>query len=501
MTKKVGIWIRVSTEDQAQGESPRHHEERARHYAKAKDWEIVEVYRLEGVSGKHVKEHPETNRMIQDLKSGKISGLIFSKLARLARHTRQLLDFAELFQQYKADLVSLQESIDTSSPAGRLFYTLIAAMAQWEREEIADRVRASVPIRANLGKPLGGAAPYGYNWIEHELVLKEDEAAIRKLMFELFAEHKRKKTVANILNEAGHRTRKGAKFSDTTITRLLEDPIAKGLRRANYTQSTGEGKQWELKPKEEWVFTPAPRIVSDELWETCNAILEEQQKKNKRQSKRTRHLFSGVVKCHCDQKMYVPSNMDKYVCVKCRNNIGTKDLEEIFHSQLRSFLVSDKLVEEHLGKYQKAIGDKETLMNKLTSDSKNLHKRMEKLIDLYQADEMPKGGFKSHYEPLFEQHEQIQNRIPEIQGEIDFMKSQLLSSDQIISDASNLYRGWSNLNTSEKRSVIENITKSIIIGEKDEITIKLIQITPKQPSSELTANGQRNDTGSYLQQA
>ena len=119
--KTVGIWIRVSTEDQAQGESPIHHEKRARLYAEAKGWDVVTVYDLSGVSGKSVMEHPEAKRMLRDLKSSAISGLIFSKLARLSRNTRELLDFSEIFREHNGDLISLQELIDTSSPAGQAF--------------------------------------------------------------------------------------------------------------------------------------------------------------------------------------------------------------------------------------------------------------------------------------------------------------------------------------------------------------------------------------------
>ncbi len=173
-------------------------------------------------------EHPETKRMLKDVRSGEINGLVFSKLSRLARSTKELLELADIFKSAKANLVSISENIDTSTPSGMLFFTVISAMAEWEREEISNRVSSSIPIRAKLGKPLGGQAIFGYSWRNKEYVINESEAPIRKLICEIFLRTRRKKTTADELNKLGYCTRKGALFSDTTVTRLLRDTTAKG---------------------------------------------------------------------------------------------------------------------------------------------------------------------------------------------------------------------------------------------------------------------------------
>ncbi len=470
--KSVGIWIRVSTEDQARGESPEHHERRARYYAEVKGWTVIEVYHLEGVSGKLVSQHPETQRMLADIRGGHISALIFSKLARLARNTRELLDFADIFRSCDADLVSLQESIDTSTPAGRLFYTMIAAMAQWEREEITERVIASVPIRAKLGKPLGGAAPYGYQWKDKKLMPHPDESAIRKMMYELFLELRRKKAVANHLNRAGYRTRNGAKFCGTTIGRLIQDTTAKGLHRTNYSRRANDGTAWEFKPESEWVFTEVKPLISEELWNQCNQLLEPSSRPVNRPAKRVAHLFAGLVFCGCGEKMYVPTNSAKYVCSACRSKIPTDDLERIFFEQLNGFLISPGEINAFLNRAADTLDDKQRLLESRKKEAEKTRQEIDRTYQLYLKNQITGEAFGKFFKPLEERQKQLEEEMPRLQAEIDFLKINTFSSEQVMNDAHDLQARWPHLDREEKRRIVECITNKIVI-EKDEISIDL----------------------------
>lgn len=469
--KRVGIWVRVSTDFQVLSDSPEVHEQRARYYAEAKGWEIIEVYRLEAVSGKTIMELPETKKMLRDIQTGRITALIFSKLARLARKTAELLEISELFRKSNADMISLAESIDTSTPSGRLFFTVVAAMAQWEREEISERVAASVPIRAKMGKPLGGQASFGYTWKGKELVIDTKEAPIRKMVHELFTEHKRKKTVAAKLNSMGYRTRNGSNFTNTTIGRLLRDTTAKGVRIANYTKSLGDGKKWVIKPESEWVTITCPAIVTEDLWEECNKILDQQEKK-KKPTKKTVHLFTGILFCECGHKMLVPSDSKKYICNACKKNRITKDdLEEIYYENLKFFLLKDSDIEKFLSKADLVIAEKERQLQTFNQDKKHLQSEMDKTMQLYLAGQIPKDSFGKYFNPLDLQLKQIDNTIPAIQAEIDFMKIEYLNSDAIINEAQSLYDRWNTLDNDGKRTIVEQITDCITIGG-DEIKIK-----------------------------
>jgi|GEM_PF-7120641 excisionase family DNA binding protein len=170
---------------------------------------------------------------------------------------------------------------------------------------------------ANKTKASGGVAPFGYRWRNGRLVIDESEAPTRRLIYELFLKHRRKQTVAKLLNELGYRTRNKALFSDTTIDRLLRDSTAKGVR-IEYGNKIA-----------------VDAIVDAETWDRVNRLL------GTKIGKQPVHLFAGIVGCSCGGRMIVPGNSSKYVCTKCRHKIPTDDLEHLFHSQLRPFIVSE----------------------------------------------------------------------------------------------------------------------------------------------------------------
>jgi site-specific DNA recombinase len=349
---------------------------------------------------------------------------------------------------------------------------MVAVMAQWEREEIADRVRASVAIRAKLGKPLNGKSPFGYYWKDKKLIPHPDEAPVRKLMYELFVEFGRKKTVARTLNERGYRTRDGSKWSDTSVGRLIQDPTAKGEHRANFTRRVAGDKPWALKPEHEWVLTPVEPVVPKEMWLKCNQMLESRRTKLAKPAKRPVHLFAGFALRECGKKMYVPSNTPKYVCIGCRNKIPMADLEAVFLDELQNYLVSPEQVADYLNRATGAISEKLDLLNVLRGELPKVRQEADHTFKLSVNGTLTPQQFKEIFQPLDARRRQIEEEIPKIEAEVDLLKSDGLSSEQIMAEARDLHSRWPKMEHTDRRRIVELLVENIVIGQ-GEITLNL----------------------------
>jgi site-specific DNA recombinase len=317
--------------------------------------------------------------------------------------------------------------------------------------------------------------------------LDEQEAPIRKMMFTLFLEHKRFGTVATILNEKGHRTKRHTPFSGTAIKRLLKDPTATGIRRSHHTKVNKRGLT-EMRDNKEWYIHEAPRIVSDELWDEVNHIINKQEKGRIQPLNKKVNLFTGYLHCECGGKMYIPSSNPKYTCKKCRRKIGIEDIEAIFKEQLTEFILSKEEVSRYFNGTHSIINDKKEEINIVNAKIEKLEHKIEKIFELHEQGKIETERFNDFYDKPNEQITQLKRKIPELEGQIFALKDQFKSSGYIIEEARSLYENWDKLDKRQKRNIIEIITEKIVVSEQD-ISITLNYIAPQKPSFKKTANG------------
>jgi DNA invertase Pin-like site-specific DNA recombinase len=176
-TKRVGIYVRVSTTEQ----DTELQERELREYVEGRGW-TYEVYRDKGQSGAK-SNRPELTRLLADLRKRKLDIVVVWALDRLARSLRHLLEIAEQCQLLGVDLVSLRQNIDTTMPAGRLTFQILGAVAEFEREMLRERVRAGMAQARRTGKRMGRPALRCFNPsdVERLRLLRFQGTSVRKL--------------------------------------------------------------------------------------------------------------------------------------------------------------------------------------------------------------------------------------------------------------------------------------------------------------------------------
>jgi site-specific DNA recombinase len=285
------------------------------------------------------------------------------------------------------------------------------------------------------------------------------------------------------LSEAGYRTHEGNRWSDTSVERPLRDTTARGMYRGNHSKRTPNGRI--VKPEDQWVWIPVEPVVTEELWDRCNKLLDGN-RQHQRKGKIPVQLFAGLIYCSCGKKMYVPSNTPKYVCQTCRNKLPVIDLEAIFVEELKNLFVSQEEVADHLKAADQNITAKEQLLSVLSGEEEKLKAEIDRVYRLYVDAKLNGDGFAGFYRPLDERRKQLNEEIPRLQAEVDLLKIDHLAADHVVSEARDLYSRWPRLERDEKHRIIESITEKIVIG-RGEIDITLCHL----PSSEELTKEQR----------
>ena len=216
-------YIRVSTSDQADsGLSLAHQESKIKAYCEALDISLVEIVSDAGFSAKTLNR-PGMTEVINQIKSKSVDAVVILKLDRLTRSVKDLGAIVELIEKNNVALVSVQDSINTSTAAGRLILNVLGSVSQWEREANGERVKAALSVKKGAGERVG-TIPFGYTLASDGIALVEnaDEQNTLKIIRKLRSDGLSLRKIGAELDKRGIATKKGGKWQAATIKNLCE---------------------------------------------------------------------------------------------------------------------------------------------------------------------------------------------------------------------------------------------------------------------------------------
>ncbi len=234
MSKRVALYTRVSTEDQAkEGFSLDAQLERLRYYAKAQGWAVAGEYIDEGHSGRTTKR-PQYTRMMAEIDAW--DTLLVLKMDRIHRNSRNFMAMMDHLRKKGREFASVTESLDTSTAMGRFVMDIIQRIAQLESDQIGERTFTGMEEKARqAGGSLGKPAPFGYVYGPDKVLQPVPaEAAVVAQLFQRFADGETKQQLARWLNAQGLTGRgkggagNGAAWTHKTVTNVLRNPTYAG---------------------------------------------------------------------------------------------------------------------------------------------------------------------------------------------------------------------------------------------------------------------------------
>nr|MBU1328262.1 recombinase family protein [Candidatus Omnitrophota bacterium] len=307
--KKINcaIYTRVSTTEGLEQEftSLDNQRESAESYIqsqKSEGWiALPDRYDDGGFTGANT-ERPALQKLLSDIKEGKIDCAIVYKVDRLSR---SLLDFSQLlefFDQNNVTFVSVTQAFNTNTSMGRLTLNILLSFAQFEREIISERTRDKIGAAKKKGKWAGGRPPLGYDIdkINHKLVINQGEAKIVREIFALYIEKRSLLSVAIALNEKNYKTKAytaakgnkfgGIKFKTSSIQLIVKNPL--------YTGNVSYREQLYLGEHE--------RIISDDTFKETHEILANNRRERKVAGTiKNIGLLNNILRCKaCNSTMY-----------------------------------------------------------------------------------------------------------------------------------------------------------------------------------------------------
>jgi site-specific DNA recombinase len=457
MKNKIGLYIRVSTEEQAriQDGSLVSQRKRLEEYVEGQNrresgWgKTFDVYVDEGKSAKNMNR-PEFQRLLRDIQSGHINLVLATELSRLSRSIRDFCELWDFFKEHKTGFVTLREQFDTTTAAGEMMVFNLINFAQFERKQTSERLIANFTSRAQRGLWNGGQIPLGYKRNPSNpgsLLVEDREAESIQMIFAAFLKTKNLRETCLALSAQGVRTKQfinrkdeskgGNHFTVASLHHLLTNATYIGLREIN--KKRGDN----TKVKASW-----PGMVEEKDFVTVQKILEGNRRRYKPDEWKTYpYPLTGITACgECGQRFngksahgnsskhhyYDHSRTLKSAGVghqhKCQvQRVRAERFEDLVARSLKSVLMDKEIFEKGIRAYREGQNTDlpmlKSRIKQISASVKENEKRVENLVN--RIAELPQEVSAA---PLYRRLEELQAKIREENGAKDSLELEKIKS-------------------------------------------------------------------------
>lgn len=467
--KIAGVYIRVSTEDQArEGFSLGEQEEKLLQLCSFKELEVYKVYKDAGIFAKDMEHRPQFQEMLQDMKEGKINYIVAYKLDRITRSVRDLEELISILEQYNCFLLCDRDDVNTSTANGRFFVRMLTVLSQLEIEIVSERTKFGLNGAIKSGH-IPGQRPFGYTKSEDKKMIVDNATRpyVEKI-FDMYLEGKSFQQIANYFKENNIYPKK--KWRDTTIQKIIDNKIYMG----DYEQYKRIGKQENLEPIV--YMNVVEPIISRAKWEEC----QKQKERNQRTYTRDRiYTFFQRLKCpSCGRIMKCKGSGGTkrkymyYTCEHCHVNFNENYVEALLENFIYDLLEYDMAVKKF---FLPILEDKNNKIDTTIIDKeiRTLEKQRDRIKQAYIKGIVEMEDFKEDYKLIEDKLANLENKKlelvnletfnyspHELLAERDLEREKMIRLDTL---NSLLKSKWNDMDKSEKQEFISKFIDTIEI--------------------------------------
>jgi len=445
---RAAIYTRVSLDRSGDSTSPERQRALCVQLAEARGLEVVATYTDSDKSAwKRGVKRPGWDSLMAAVRRGEVDAVMAYSLTRIGRRVGDLLELSEFLQGHAVDLIVYDQNLDTSTPGGKVMFTMIAALAQMESEQTSERVKSHHRLAAENGMMhTGGSRAFGYNkdgTLNRREAQAAREAAGRIVRGESLGQ------VSAGLNKRGILTTMGNLWTGQQLSQALRSPRMAGLRV--YEGRVLQGKWEAAVPQGEWADT----------------VAELDSRKNKGTGRNVAaHLLTGLVRCgRCGQNLraahFRQANGQMFDRYQCQPRVGLLNCGRNAASKASTDRVVTERFFEFLSRVQMRPADEdERSVAELGSAVEEAQAKLTRLAqDHYVKGVLDEGTFLAVHDELTKELEDLRRALGAVEIEAAMREGAPPAGDREA-----IEQWWAAASLEDRRAALRRAIDRIIIA-------------------------------------